>query len=272
MSLPAADKVRWKTNKGEPVITVVDLGIEFLTGRKRNLSLREILFRGGSTHKKETFWALKGIDFTVGRGEAVGLVGSNGGGKSTLLKMIAGTLLPDEGSVTVRDGVAPLIELTGGFNGELSARENIYLTGGLHGMKREEIAERFEDIVDFAGPKVRAGLDLPYRHLSSGMQVRLGFAVITCLDEPIILVDEVLAVGDAAFREKCYQRMEGLLEQGRTLFLVSHSEGDLLRFCTRGIYLKDGHMVADGTMEEIMKLYMEDLLGKPWIPPSERKI
>ncbi|MBO1755641.1 ABC transporter ATP-binding protein [Allobranchiibius sp. CTAmp26] len=270
MSLPAADKVKWKSTPDQPVISVDNLGIEFLTGRKRNLSLREIVFRRGTSYKKETFWGLKNISFTVGRGEAVGLVGSNGGGKSTLLKMIAGTLLPDEGAVNVRDGVAPLIELTGGFIGELSARENIYLTGGLHGMSKDDIDERFDDIVDFAGPKVRSGLDLPYRHFSSGMQVRLGFAVITCLDEPIILVDEVLAVGDAAFRDKCYQRMEGLLEQGRTLFLVSHSEGDLLRFCTRGIYLREGQMVADGSMEEIMQQYMEDLLGVPWIPPSER--
>lgn len=270
MSLPSAEKVRWKSAVGEPVITVDGLGIEFLTGRKRNLSLREVIFRRGSSHRKETFWGLKDISFTVGRGEAVGLVGSNGGGKSTLLKMIAGTLLADEGSVSVRDGVAPLIELTGGFIGELSARENIYLTGGLHGMKRDDIDERFDDIVDFAGPKVRAGLDLPFRHFSSGMQVRLGFAMITCLDEPIILVDEVLAVGDAGFREKCYQRMEGLLAQGRTLFLVSHSEGDLLRFCTRGIFLKEGRMIADGTMEDIMRQYMEDLLGVEWIPPAKR--
>lgn len=156
------------------------------------------------------------------------------------------------------------------FIAELSGRENIYMAAGLHGMSKEKIEERFDDIVDFAGPKVRDSLDVPYRHYSSGMQVRLGFAVITCLDEPIILVDEVLAVGDAAFREKCYQRMEALLEQGRTLFLVSHSEGDLLRFCTRGIYLKGGKMVLDSDMESVMKAYMEDLLGVPWIPPKER--
>lgn len=269
MSLPSAEKVKWKSSTSESVIAVDNVGIEFLTGRKRNLSLREIVYRRGSAHQKDTFWGLRNISFTVGRGEAVGLVGGNGGGKSTLLKMIAGTLLPDEGEVKVKDGVAPLIELTGGFSGDLSARENIYLTGGLHGMTKAEIEDRFEDIVDFAGEKVRDGLDLPYRHFSSGMQVRLGFAVITCLDEPIILVDEVLAVGDAGFREKCYQRMEGLLAQGRTLFLVSHSQGDLLRFCTRGIYLKAGKMMADGSMEEIMKEYMEDLLGTPWVRPPE---
>ena len=270
MSLPPIDNLKWKTQVGEPVITVDNLGIEFLTGRKRSLSLREMIYQRKTTHAKETFWALKNISFEVNRGEAVGLVGSNGGGKSTLLKMIAGTLLLDEGTATVREGVAPLIELTGGFIGELSGRENIYMAAGLHGMSCDDIDARFDDIVDFAGQKVRDSLDVPYRHYSSGMQVRLGFAVIICLDEPIILVDEVLAVGDAAFREKCYQRMEGLLAQGRTLFLVSHSEGDLLRFCTRGIYLKDGHMRADGSMEAIMKAYMEDLLGVPWIPPAER--
>lgn len=260
--------VDWKTPVGEPVISVDGLGIEFLRGRKRRLSLREIIFTGKSHHDRDTFWALRDINFTVGRGEAVGLVGGNGGGKSTLLKMIAGTLLPDEGKATVREGVAPLIELTGGFIGELSARENIYLTAGLHGMDKEQVDERFDEIVDFAGPAVRDGLDVPYRHFSSGMQVRLGFAVITCLDEPIILVDEVLAVGDAAFRNKCYTRMENLLDEGRTLFLVSHSEGDLLRFCTRGLYLKGGNLVMDGAMHDVMEQYMSDLMGADRTPPT----
>ena len=254
--------VDWNTPPGEPVISVENLGIEFLRGRKRNLSLREIIFTGKSAHQKETFWALRNLNFTVGRGEAVGLVGGNGGGKSTLLKLIAGTLLPDEGEATVTEGVAPLIELTGGFIGDLSARENIYLTAGLHGMSKEQVDDRFDEIVDFAGPAVRDGLDVPYRHFSSGMQVRLGFAVITCLDEPIILVDEVLAVGDAAFRNKCYTRMENLLDEGRTLFLVSHSEGDLLRFCTRGLYLRGGELEMDGPMEDVMERYMADLMGK----------
>lgn len=264
--------VEWKTPPGQPVIEVEGLGIEFLRGRKRNLSLREMVFTGRSAHQKETFWALKDITFQVGRGEAVGLVGMNGGGKSTLLKMIAGTLIPDAGHVHVKEGVAPLIELTGGFIGELTARENIYLTAGLHGMSRDDIDARFDDIVDFAGPQVRAGLDVPYRHFSSGMQVRLGFSVITCLDEPVILVDEVLAVGDAAFREKCYNRMENLLDQGRTLFLVSHSSGDLLRFCTRGLYLNDGHLVGDGPMDEIMDRYMHELLGDSHQLPTREEL
>jgi ABC-2 type transport system ATP-binding protein len=169
--------------------------------------------------------------------------------------MIAGVLLPDEGTVKVDGGVAPLIELTGGFLGELSARDNVMLTAGLHGLDKNEIEERFDAIIDFAGPQVRQGLDMPFRHFSSGMQVRLGFALITTLDEPVVLVDEVLAVGDKGFREKCYQRMEDLLAEGRSLFLVSHSEADLRRFCTRGLYLKSGRLVADGPMEDVLEEY-----------------
>ncbi len=239
----------------DPVIAVDRLGIEFYRGRRRHLSLREMLFRRTTTHDKSTFWALRDVSFAVGPGEAVGLVGSNGSGKSTLLKMIAGTLLPDAGSVTVTKGVAPMIELTGGFVGELSARDNVYLQAGIHGLSKDEVNDRFDSIVEFAGPQVKAAIDAPFRHFSSGMQVRLGFSVITSLDEPIILVDEVLAVGDRDFRQKCYARMEELLEQGRTLFLVSHSEDDLRRFCTRGLYLKDGRLVGDGTVEEVLTTY-----------------
>lgn len=243
---------------GDPVISVGGLGVEFLRAHKRRLQLREILFTGRRGAAQDTFWALKDVTFDVGAGEAVGLVGGNGSGKSTLLRMIAGVLIPDAGQVDVRGGVAPLIELTGGFVGELSARDNIYLTAGLHGVPRKVIDERFDEIVDFAGPQVRDGLDMAFRHFSSGMKVRLGFAVITTLEEPIVLVDEVLAVGDKEFREKCYIRMESLLSEGRTLFLVSHSEHDLRRFCTRGLYLRHGELHADTTIDEALERYAED--------------
>lgn len=242
-----------------PIIDVKGLGIEFYRSRRRRMSLREMIFHGQSSAPTETFWALKDVTFTVQPGEAVGLIGANGGGKSTLLKMIAGVLLPDEGSVRVKGGVAPLIELTGGFMGELSARENIYLTAGLHGLSKDQIDERFDGIVDFAGPQVKHALDMPFRHFSSGMQVRLGFSVITTLDEPVVLVDEVLAVGDKAFREKCYKRMEEMLSGGRTLFLVSHSEGDLKRFAQRGLYLKSGRLVGDGPVQDVIKQYNSDI-------------
>jgi ABC-2 type transport system ATP-binding protein len=240
----------------EPVIEAEGLGIEFLRNRRYRLSLREILLQGRSTTPKGSFWALRDVTFSVGEGEAVGLVGANGQGKSTLLKIIAGVLLPDEGSVCVRGGVAPLIELTGGFVGDLTARDNIWLTAGLHGLTREQTEERFDDIVGFA--EIGDFLDTPFRHFSSGMQVRLGFSVVTTLDEPIILVDEVLAVGDKRFREKCYGRIEEIVGSGRTLFLVSHSERDLTRFCSRGLYLDAGALQVDGEIGAALEAYNSD--------------
>ncbi len=240
------------------VISAKDVGIEFYTSRRRKMQVRDLLFNRNAGATTDTFWALRDISFDIHEGEAVGLVGGNGSGKSTLLKTIAGVLLPDEGEVKVDGGVAPLIELTGGFRGELTCRDNLYVQASLHGLSKDQIEDRFESMVDFAGPQVREALDRPYRHLSSGMQVRLGFAVISSLDEPIFLVDEVLAVGDKAFREKCYTRMEGLLSEGRTLFLVSHSERDLKRFGTRGLYLNKGRLVMDGPMDEVLGRYNED--------------
>jgi ABC-2 type transport system ATP-binding protein len=240
------------------VISAKDVGIEFYTSRRRKMQVRDLLFKRSTGATSDTFWALRDISFDIHEGEAVGLVGGNGSGKSTLLKTIAGVLLPDEGHVKVDGGVAPLIELTGGFRGELTCRDNLHVQAALHGLSRDQIEERFESMVDFAGPQVRAALDRPYRHLSSGMQVRLGFAVISSLDEPIFLVDEVLAVGDKAFREKCYTRMESLLSEGRTLFLVSHSERDLKRFGSRGLYLNKGELVMDGPMDEVLDRYNDD--------------
>jgi ABC-2 type transport system ATP-binding protein len=242
------------------VIEAKALGIEFLRNRRRRMSMREMVFTGRSTSPKGSFWAVQDVSFAVGEGEAVGLVGANGSGKSTLLRLVAGVMLPDSGTVEVNGGVAPLIELTGGFEGELTARDNIWLTAGLHGLSKAQIEARFDEIVDFA--EVRDSLDTPFRHFSSGMQVRLGFSVITQLDEPIILVDEVLAVGDKRFREKCYVRMEEIVAGGRTLFLVSHNEADLRRFCTRGLYLREGSLIHDGPIEESLDAYNEDI-GKP---------
>jgi ABC-2 type transport system ATP-binding protein len=237
-----------------PAISVRDLGIRFNRNRKRRISPKDLVLRRAA--QATEFWALRNVSFDVNAGEAVGLVGANGQGKSTLLRLIAGVLLPDEGTVTVNGGVAPLIEVTGGFVGDLTARDNIELTAGLHGLSRREIQSRFDEIVDFA--EIGDFLDTPFRHFSSGMKVRLGFSVITSIDEPIVLVDEVLAVGDRNFREKCYKRMEDLLSENRTLFLVSHSERDLKRFCTRGIYLREGQLVADGELGTVLDRYREE--------------
>jgi ABC-2 type transport system ATP-binding protein len=236
----------------EPVIAVRDAGVRFSRGR-RHRSLRDWVIRGESGLRTDEFWALRNVSFDVADGEAIGVVGRNGQGKSTLLKLIAGVMLPDAGAVDVAAGVAPLIEITGGFVNDLTVRDNISLTAGLHGMSKAAIAEQFDEIVAFA--EIEDFLDTPYKHLSSGMKVRVAFAVVSRLEEPVILVDEVLAVGDKAFKRKCYGRIEELIGAGRTLFLVSHNESDLRRFCTRGLYLRQGRLVADGPMDDVLDAY-----------------
>ncbi|MFF2271039.1 ABC transporter ATP-binding protein [Agromyces sp. NPDC058136] len=234
-------------------IRVEGLGVRFRRNRRGRRSFKDLLAGRRRRTRPGEFWALRDVSFDVLPGEAIGVVGRNGQGKSTLLKLVAGVMLPDEGSVTVAGGVAPLIEITGGFVDDLTVRDNVYLTAGLHGMSRAQIDARFDDIIDFA--EIGDFLDTPYKHLSSGMKVRIAFAVISQLEEPIMLVDEVLAVGDKAFREKCYARIDELLDGGRTLFFVSHNERDLRRFCTRGLYLDKGALALDGPIDEVLDRY-----------------
>jgi ABC-2 type transport system ATP-binding protein len=242
------------------VITVADAGIRFKRNRRARRSFKDLFAGRRRRSRPGEFWALRNVSFTVSAGEAIGVVGRNGQGKSTLLKLVAEVILPDEGTVRVHGGVAPLIEITGGFVDDLTVRDNVFLTAGLHGMKRHEIEDRFEEIIGFA--EIGDFLDTPYKHLSSGMKVRIAFAVISRLEEPIILVDEVLAVGDKAFREKCYRRIEELLAGGRTLFFVSHNERDLKRFCTRGLYLDKGELVLDAPIADVLDRYNADY-GEP---------
>ncbi|GIH11377.1 hypothetical protein Rhe02_94440 [Rhizocola hellebori] len=240
------------------MIRVRGLGIQFHQGRRRNLRLRELLFHGSKRNPNHgTFWPLRDVDLDITAGEAVGVVGRNGTGKSTLLKLIAGVLMPDEGSIHLDGKVAPLLELSAGFASDLTGRENVNLVGALHGMSREQLRRNFDHIVEFAGDQVRRSIDAPVRHYSSGMRVRLGFSVIAQLPHPILLVDEVMAVGDAEFRAKCYDTMEHLLAEGRTLVLVSHNESDLTRFCTRGLFINDGGMAVDGSMSDALTAYKE---------------
>ncbi|MFC5338585.1 ABC transporter ATP-binding protein [Leucobacter denitrificans] len=239
-----------------PIISVRDLGVHFRRNRGSRRSFKDLFAGRGRRTRPGEFWALRNVSFDVAPGEAIGVVGRNGQGKSTLLKLVAGVLLPDEGTVHVRGGVAPLIELTGGFVGDLTVRDNIMLTAGLHGLSKQVITAKFDEIVSFAG----AGqvIDTPYKHLSSGMKVRVAFSVVSQLDEPVLLVDEVLAVGDKAFRAKCYRRIDELLAEGRTLFLVSHNERDLRRFCKRGLYLDGGKLAFDGPITEVLERYNTD--------------
>ncbi|TFC50192.1 ABC transporter ATP-binding protein [Cryobacterium shii] len=236
-----------------PVITLTGVGIRFRRNRRGRRTFKDMFAGSKRRIRPGEFWALRNASFSVQRGEAIGVVGRNGQGKSTLLKLVTGVVLPDEGTVHVTEGVAPLIEITGGFVDDLSVRDNVYLTAGLHGMTKKQINVRFDEIIEFA--EIADFVDTPYKHLSSGMKVRIAFAVISRLEEPILLVDEVLAVGDKAFREKCYRRIEELLAGGRTLFFVSHNERDLRRFCTRGLYLDKGKLVLDAPIDEVLALY-----------------
>ena len=237
-------------------IRISNVGISFAMTRRRRLKVRDLIVRGPDVLQQDAFWALRNVSFRVKPGESVGLIGRNGSGKSTLLRLVAGVMIPDEGTVEVNGGVGAMLELSAGFNPDLTGRDNVYLLGSLHGFSKEEIDARYRQIVRWA--ELERFMDTPLRHFSSGMKSRLGFSVVTRMDEPILLVDEVLAVGDRAFRRKSYRVMERLLSEGRTVLLVSHNEGDLERFCTRGIYLKSGAKVADGPMDEVLDIYRTD--------------
>jgi len=243
----------------QPIIEARNLGVEFVRNRRRNLRMREMVIHAFRRERlqlrQETFWPLRHISFEIQPGETVGIIGRNGTGKSTLLKLIAGVLKPDEGEVIVRGRVAPLIQLSAGFSGDLTGRENIYLVASLHGLSKKEIRAKFDDIVSFAGDQVRDAIDTPVRHSSSGMRVRLAFSLVSRLPHPILLVDEALAVGDREFKQKCYQVIDKLLAEGRTLVLVSHSAPQLTRFCKRGIFLDKGRIVVDGTIQEALDAY-----------------
>ncbi|MFS2280858.1 ABC transporter ATP-binding protein [Microbacterium sp. OR21] len=237
-------------------IEVNGLGVRFRRNRRGTRNFKDIFAGATRRARPGEFWALRGVSFDVAPGESIGVVGRNGQGKSTLLRLVAGVLLPDEGTVRVHGGVAPLIELTGGFVGDLTVRENVRLTAGLHGMSKSEVGRRYDEMIAFA--ELEDFQETPYKHLSNGMKVRLAFSVVSQLDEPILLVDEVLAVGDKAFRDKCYKRIDELLTEGRTLFFVSHSERDLRRFCRRGLYLDKGRLVMDGPIGEVLDRYNAD--------------
>lgn len=237
-------------------IAVEGLGVKFRRNRRGRRNFKDLFAGAARRSRPNEFWPLRDVSFVVKPGEAIGVVGRNGQGKSTLLRLVAKVLLPDEGTVTVNGGVAPLIEITGGFVGDLTVRENVRLTSGLHGMSRAEVARRYDGIIAFA--ELDGFEDTPYKHLSNGMKVRLAFAVVSQLDEPILLVDEVLAVGDKGFRDKCYQRIDELLSEGRTLFFVSHNERDLRRFCARGLYLDKGGLVLDAPIDTVLDRYNAD--------------
>lgn len=209
----------------------------------------------------EEFWALRDVNFEVRPGEVLGIIGRNGAGKSTLLKILSRITEPTQGRVTIRGRVASLLEVGTGFHPELSGRENIYLNGAILGMKRAEIRRKFDEIVAFAG--VEKFLDTPVKRYSSGMYVRLAFAVAAHLEPEILVIDEVLAVGDAEFQKKCLGKMQQVAtEEGRTVLFVSHQLNAVRRLCTRVLWLQQGQVVRDGPTGEVMTAYEQSLLQR----------
>lgn len=204
----------------------------------------------------ERIHALKNLSFTVKKGETIGIIGRNGAGKSTLLKLIAKVSVPTSGHIEVNGKVAPLIELGAGFHPELTGKENIYLNGVILGLKEKKIKQKFDEIVDFAG--IRKFLDVPIKHYSSGMYMRLAFSVAVFTDPEILLIDEIFAVGDLDFQKKCIKKMEEFKKKGVTIIFVSHEMETVKNFCTRVIYLKNGEVVFDGKPEEVVEKYIKN--------------
>lgn len=203
--------------------------------------------------RSEEFWAVRDVNFEVERGEALGIIGHNGAGKSTILKLLANITAPTDGEITINGRLSALIEVGSGFHPELTGRENIFLNGSILGMRRREIADKFDSIVDFAG--VRQFIDTPVKRFSSGMYVRLGFSIAAHLDPDILLLDEVLAVGDAAFQAKCIRRISELKEAGTTIVFISHDLGAVERLCDRTILMRRGEIAASGDTREVIAEY-----------------
>ncbi|MGM0582479.1 MAG: ABC transporter ATP-binding protein [Bacteroidota bacterium] len=245
----------------DTAISVQGLGKHYIIGHKKEGDFRHAIgnklrniFRPDAS-EKEIFWALKDIDFEIKHGEAVGIIGRNGAGKSTLLKILSRITDPSKGRFEINGRVSSLLEVGTGFHNELSGRENIYLNGTILGMKRAEIRQKFDEIVDFSG--VEKFLDTPVKHYSSGMKVRLAFSVAAHLEPEILIVDEVLAVGDAEFQKKCLGKMDQVSKnEGRTVLFVSHNMGAVQNLCGRGIVLNQGEIVSDENINNAVNTYL----------------
>ncbi len=201
----------------------------------------------------QEFWALRNISFEVQKGDRVGIMGLNGAGKSTLLKVVSGVLKATEGSVTTNGKIAPLLELGAGFDRQYTGAENIYLYGAMLGYSKEFLQERYDEIVAFS--ELGSFIDVPVKNYSSGMRARLGFSVATIVEPDILILDEVLSVGDAKFRKKCEKRVQSMFDKGVTVIFVSHSTSQVLRMCNKGILLEQGRLIAQGEVEDVVSVY-----------------
>lgn len=249
-----------------PAITVENVSKKYRKGQFGYRTLREDLYnltgqlihlrRGNKRSYDERYmWALRDVSFEVKQGEKLGIIGANGSGKTTMLRLLAGITNPTEGKISLKGRMGVLIELMAGFHPELTGRENIYLNGAIMGMGRREIRRRFDEIVAFA--EIEDWIDTPIKRYSSGMHVRLGFAVAAHLDPEILLVDEVLAVGDASFQKKCLGKMDEAAGEGRTVIFVSHNMGSISRLCSRALLLDGGRLEKDGISTDVISDYLK---------------
>jgi len=240
-----------------PAIVVDHAWKRFRLYRERNRSLKSAIMRGRRSAIEREFWAIRDVSFEVQHGETLGVIGRNGSGKSTLLKTLARILTPDRGAVRTSGRVAALLEVGSGFHPELTGRENIFLNGSILGMSRREVTSQFDGIVEFSG--VGAFIDQPVKNYSSGMYVRLGFSVAVHVKPDILLVDEVLAVGDAEFQERSQARFRELTRSGRTVVIVSHGLDDVRALCTRTAWLDHGELRQIGATGDVVDAYLAGL-------------
>ena len=240
----------------EIMVKVDNVGIRFNLAKERVDSLKEYFLKfSKGTLKFEEFWALDGVSLEIEKGDFYGLVGINGSGKSTLLKSVAGVFKPTRGKITVNGTIAPLIELGAGFDMDLTARENIFLNGAVLGFSKDHMLEKFDDIVDFS--ELHDFLDVPLKNYSSGMVARIAFAIATATRPDILIADEILAVGDYAFQEKCEKRMQELLDAGTTVIFVSHSIEQVKRMCNKATWIEKGKVIMSGDAETVCDAYSQ---------------
>jgi len=254
----------------DTAISVENVSKSFRLYHEKNQYLKSALLKG-RRGRYEEFWAVENVSFEVSTGSTFGIIGANGSGKSTLLKCIAGILFPEKGRITARGRTAALLELGSGFHPEMSGRENVYLNGALLGLTQSELRKRFDEIVDFAG--IEEFIDMPVKNYSSGMAVRLGFAVAINVDPEILIIDEVLAVGDASFQQKCYQKIESFRREGKTIVFVSHGLNDVTMLCSQVLWMENGRAKALGRSVELVSEYLgasHNVLHKTNETSSER--
>lgn len=250
-------------------IRVSGVSKEFRWHQARPRTLKELLvatFKPGRSSKSEVFWALKDVSFEVGKGEMVGLVGDNGSGKSTILKLITGISKPTQGEIELHGRISALLELGAGFHPDFTGRENVFLNASILGLRRKEIEARFDDIVNFA--ELGEFIDNPVKTYSSGMYMRLAFAIAVNVDPDILVIDEVLAVGDAPFQRKCFEQIKRFRKEGKTILLVTHDLSAVRDLCDRAIWLQKGKLMADGPPEQVIELYRKRVSAEELANPQ----